>query len=113
MEESILTTIKKLLGLDESYEAFDTDIIVAINTAIMALTQIGIGPSSGFRIEDDGATWQDFLGSDAIDLEAAKSYIFIKARLMFDPPSSSVVVEAYNKAVAECEWRLNVQRDTE
>lgn len=113
MEESILTTIKKLLGLDESYEAFDTDIIVAINTAIMALTQIGIGPSSGFRIEDDGATWQDFLGSDVIDLEAAKSYIFIKARLMFDPPSSSVVVEAYNKAAAECEWRLNVQRDPE
>ena len=113
MEESILTTIKKLLGLDESYEAFDTDIIVAINTAIMALTQIGIGPSSGFRIEDDSATWQDFLGSDAIDLEAAKSYIFIKARLMFDPPASSVVVEAYNKAAAECEWRLNVQRDPE
>lgn len=113
MEESILTTIKKLLGLDESYEAFDTDIIVAINTAIMALTQIGIGPSGGFRIEDDGATWRDFLGSDVIDLEAAKSYIFIKARLMFDPPSSSVVVEAYNKSAAECEWRLNVQRDPE
>lgn len=113
MEESILTTIKKLLGLDESYEAFDTDIIVAINTAIMALTQIGIGPSGGFRIEDVGATWRDFLGSDTIDLEAAKSYIFIKARLMFDPPSSSVVVEAYNKAAAECEWRLNVQRDPE
>lgn len=113
MEESILTTIKKLLGLDESYEAFDTDIIVAINTAIMALTQIGIGPSGGFRIEDDSTTWQDFLGSDVIDLEAAKSYIFIKARLMFDPPSSSVVVEAYNKAAAECEWRLNVQRDPE
>ena len=113
MEESILTTIKKLLGLDESYEAFDTDVIIAINTALMALMQIGIGPKTGFRIEDDEATWKDFLGSDAIDLEEVKSYVFIKARLMFDPPSSSVVVEAYNKAAAECEWRLNVQRDPE
>ena len=113
MEESILTTIKKLLGLDDSYEAFDTDVIIAINTALMALMQIGIGPKTGFRIEDVGATWKDFLGSDTIDLEAVKTYIFIKARLMFDPPSSSVVVEAYNKAVAECEWRLNVQRDPE
>lgn len=113
LEESILTTIKKLLGLDESYEAFDTDIIVAINTALMALIQMGVGPKNGFRIEDDEATWSDFLGSDSNDLEAAKSYVFIKARLMFDPPSSSVVVEAYNKAAAECEWRLNVQRDPE
>lgn len=113
MEESILTTIKKLLGLDESYEAFDTDIIVAINTALMALVQIGVGPKNGFIIEDDAATWKDFLGSDSNDLEAAKSYVFIKARLMFDPPSSSVVVEAYNKAAAECEWRLNVQRNPE
>lgn len=113
MEESILTTIKKLLGLDESYEAFDTDIIIAINTALMALIQMGVGPKNGFRIEDDEATWSDFLGSDSNDLEAAKSYVFIKARLMFDPPSSSVVVEAYNKAAAECEWRLNVQHDPE
>ena len=113
MEESILTTIKKLLGLDESYEAFDTDVIIAINTALMALMQIGVGPKIGFRIEDDEATWEDFLGSDVADLEAAKSYVFIKARLMFDPPSSSVVVEAYNKAAEECEWRLNVQRDPE
>ena len=113
MEESILTTIKKLLGLDESYEAFDTDVIIAINTALMALMQIGVGPKTGFRIEDDESTWKDFLGSDTIDLEAVKSYVFIKARLMFDPPSSSVVVEAYNKAAAECEWRLNAQRDPE
>ena len=113
MEESILITIKKLLGLDENYEAFDTDIIVAINTALMALVQIGIGPSKGFHIEDDMATWGDFLGKDVIDLEAAKTYVFIKTRLMFDPPSSSVVIEAYNKAAAECEWRLNVQRDHE
>ena len=113
MEESILTTIKKLLGLDESYEAFDTDIIVAINTALMALVQIGIGPSKGFHIEDDIETWGDFLGKDVIDLEAAKTYVFIKTRLIFDPPSSSVVIEAYNKVAAECEWRLNVQRDHE
>ena len=106
MEESILMTIKKLLGLDESYEAFDTDVIIAINTALMALMQIGIGPKTGFRIEDDEATWKDFLGSDSIDLEAVKSYVGLRVRMMFDPPANSSMAEAIKATISELEWRL-------
>lgn len=111
MEESILVTIKKLLGVDKSDTSFDLDILVCINTAILALTQNGVGPEDGFTVEDDTASWSDFLGDNAAELEAAKAYIGMKARLMFDPPSSSVVMEAYNKVIAESEWRLNIACD--
>lgn len=110
MEDSIFKTIKGLLGPDADYNEFDQDIIVFINSAIATLTQLGIGPDSGFRITGEDETWQDFLG-DAKDLDSVKSYIYMKVRIAFDPPTSSFVMSAYEEACKEYEWRLNVVVD--
>lgn len=104
--ESILTSIKKLLGISEEYEHFDGDIIMHINTVFMILTQMGVGPSSGFSINGNTETWRDFLG-DITDMEAVKTYIYLKVRLIFDPPASSSTVESINRTITELEWRLN------
>ena len=108
--DSILTSIKKLLGIEEDYIHFDGDITMAINSALMVLTQLGIGPQTGFVISDKTATWANFLG-DRTDLEAVKSYVHMKAKLMFDPPSNSFLVEAMERHITEFEWRLNVQAE--
>ena len=105
--DSILTSIKKMLGIAEEYTPFDVDIILHINSVFMILNQLGVGPSSGFRIEDDSATWSDFT-EDKLDAEAVKSYIYLKVRLLFDPPSSSAAMESINRLISELEWRLNV-----
>lgn len=105
--DSILTSIKKLLGIDESYEQFDTDIIMHINSVFTILTQLGVGPSNGFRIEDKTTTWNDYIGDDP-NFESVKSYIHLKVKLLFDPPLSSVVIESINRMINEFEWRLNV-----
>lgn len=109
--ESILTSIKKLLGIEEEYEHFDPDIIMHINTVFMILNQLGVGPSEGFSIQDAESVWTDFIPTGS-NLEAVKSYIHLKVKLMFDPPSSSAVMEAINRTIAELEWRLNVAADT-
>lgn len=112
--ESILTSIKKLLGIEKDYEHFDADIIMHINSVFMILTQLGVGPSEGFIIEDDSSTWDEFLpDSDLTKLSAVKSFIYLKVRLLFDPPSSSAVIESTNKLVSELEWRLNVAAESE
>lgn len=108
--ESILTSIKKLLGLTESYDHFDADIIMHINSVFMALTQMGVGPSEGFVIEDETTTWSDF-AENTIPIESVKSYIYLRVRLLFDPPSSSAVIESMNRMISEFEWRLNVAAD--
>ena len=112
MEYSILNTIKKMLGLDANYTAFDTDIIVHINSALMTLTQLGVGSPLGFSITSSLATWQDFIGT-ASDLEAIKSFVYLKTRLAFDPPATSFVLEAIKAMISEYEWRINVQVDTD
>ena len=109
--ESILTSIKKLLGIDEEYEHFDPDIIMHINSVFMILNQLGVGPSEGFSIQDSNSVWPDFMPSGS-NLEAVKSYMHLKVKLMFDPPSSSAVMDAINRTIAELEWRLNVAADT-
>lgn len=108
--DSILTSIKKLLGITEEYEQFDQDIIMHINTVLSILMQLGVGPSTGFSITDKSATWSDFI-SDLSELEMVKSYIYMKVRLMFDPPMSSAVIDVMNRQISELEWRLNVQVD--
>ena len=108
--ESILTSIKKLLGIEEEYTQFDADIIMHINTVFLNLTQLGVGPSEGFLIEDDTAIWEDFIG-DSSQLQAVKTYMYLKVRLLFDPPLSSSVTESMNRMIAELEWRLNVAVD--
>ena len=111
MNESILTTIKKLLGVPEDYEHFDTDIIIHINSVFMILNQLGVGPSDGFSISDKTAVWSDFV-SDNKKFEAIKSYVYMKVRLMFDPPSQSSVMECMNRMINEMEWRLNSEAES-
>lgn len=109
--DSILTSIKKLLGVDENYEHFDQDIIMHINSIFMVLHQLGVGANPYF-IEDKTATWNDYLGEDGItNYQAVKTYIYLKVRLVFDPPTSSYVVEAINNQIKELEWRFTVQTD--
>lgn len=108
--DSILNTIKKMLGISEDYDAFDTDIIVGINSAIMALTQIGVGPADGFVVKDSAQTWMDFLG-DRQGIESVKQYIYCKTKIAFDPPTSSFVIEAMKEIIRETEFRISVAVD--
>lgn len=110
MEDSILVTIKKLLGLDCNYTAFDTDIVVFINSAMMTLQQLGVGPVEGFTVTGAGETWADFLPSDTM-LEGVKSYIFLCVKMVFDPPTSSFVMDAMKQQKEELEWRLREQAE--
>lgn len=114
MTDSILLSVKKMLGITEDYEHFDTDIIIDINSAFSILTQIGIGPDEGFAISDSSTTWADFIPEDSHHLlEMVRTYMFMKVRNMFDPPTSSSVADAYSRLIDEMEWRLMVAADTE
>lgn len=108
MNESILNTVKKMMGIPESDTSFDPDLIVNINTVCAILYQIGVG-SVYFSIEDDSATWEDLLGN-ATNLELVKTYMFMKVRMMFDPPTGSVA-ESTNAILSELEWRISVTVD--
>lgn len=112
MENSILTSTKKILGLPEEYTAFDLDIITHINSAFYILSQLGVGPEEGFMIEDSDAEWEDFVGPPE-QRNAVRSYMFLKVRMLFDPPGTSYLIEAMNKQIEEFEWRLNVSREGE
>lgn len=110
MEESILKCVKKILGIDAAYTAFDLDILIHINTVFSILHQLGIGPDDGFAIEDDTATWTSFIGSDP-QKNSVKTYVYLKVRMMFDPPGTSFLIESMNSQIRELEWRLNVLRE--
>ena len=99
--ESILTSIKKLLGIEEEYEHFDTDIIIHINSTFSILNQIGVGPVNGFSIVDKSSTWDQY----SLDV---KQFVYLKVKLIFDPPLSSSVMEAIKQTVSELEWRLSI-----
>lgn len=107
MNESILTSIKKALGIQEEYEQFDPDIVMHINTALSILTDLGVGPSEGFFITDKTASWSDFVPNSK-RIESIKSYVVLKVRLLFDPPTSSAVLDSMNRLISELEWRINV-----
>lgn len=108
METCILYTIKKMLGVSLEESPFDMEIMVGINSAIMVLNQIGIGPS-GFVVTGIEQTWSDLL-EDFTDLEAVKSYIYIRTRLVFDPPTNSFLVNALQDQMKEYEWRLSIRQ---
>ena len=110
METGILTSIKKMLGVAEDYTEFDEDIITHINSVFLNLTQLGVGPEEGFMIEGDTSVWEDFI-NDSIQLQAVKTYMYLKVKLLFDPPLSSSVTESFTRMIAELEWRLNVAVD--
>ena len=109
--ESILTSIKGLLGIAEEYDHFDPVIITHINSTFMILNQLGVGPAYCFRIEGEAATWSDFLGENNTNFEAVKTYVYYKVRLMFDPPEGAAK-EAAIRVSDELEWRLNLAAET-
>ena len=110
MDESILTSIKKLLGIPESQIGFDPDIIIHINSVMIILMQLGVGPESGFSILDKSSTWVDFLGS-VTNLAMVKSYIYLKVKLIFDPPQASTVLTSMENNIKEYESRLMIQAE--
>lgn len=110
MEQSILTSTKKILGVAADYTAFDLDIITHINAAFSTLTHLGVGPAEGFMIEDAEAEWEDFIESGS-QLNSVKSYVFLKVRQLFDPPTTSYLITAVEKQIQEFEWRLNSRRE--
>lgn len=111
MDTSILLTIEKMLGIADEDTTFDTEIIVSINSAIATLNQLGIGPSEGFSISDDSAEWDDLLGENAALFDMAKAYIYLKTRLVFDPPTSSFVLTSMQTQADELGWRLSAFAD--
>ena len=112
MEASILFSVKKVLGLAPTYTIFDEDILIHINSTFGILDQLGIGPEGGFFIEDESASWEDFV-VPTNQLNLVRTYIFLKVRMLFDPPTTSFLIEAMNNQIKEYEWRLNTFRENE
>ena len=107
--EYILPSIKKLLGINPEYTAFDTDIIIHINTVFTILNQLGVGPKEGFAIVDGLEEWSDY--TTKVNENAVRTFVYLKVRLMFDPPTSSVLMDSINNTLAELEWRLYLEGD--
>jgi len=115
--DSILNSIKKLLGIIPEVEAFNQDIIIYINSVFATLAQMGVGPADGFRIQSADEVWSDFLdqcigegkGTDTKLYESVKAYVYMKVKLIFDPPASSSLLESYNNLIKETEYRLYTQ----
>ena len=112
MDESILNSIKKLLGISETYVPFDQDIIIHINTFLGVLNQMGVG-KPGFHIEDENATWGKFLEGFHVSLYEVKTYVYLRVKMVFDPPGSGIVTDAFKQNIDELGWRLNVKVDPE
>ena len=110
MEESILITIKKMLGLESDYDAFNTDIVVYLNSAMMTLQQLGVGPAAGLIITGDTEKWSDLI-PEGMMLEGVKTYLYLCVKMVFDPPASSFVMDAMNRQKEELEWRLRDQAE--
>ena len=108
--DSILDSVKKLLGIEVDYTHFDADIILHINTVFVILCQMGVGPEKPFIINDNQTIWKDFFGDKEDNM--VKSYIFMKVKMAFDPPISGLVKEITEQQISEFEWRLNVAHDT-
>ena len=111
-ENSILLSIKKLLGIESEYDCFDVDIIIHVNSVFLVLNQLGVGPEEPFEIFGDEEEWTDFFSlSESIPINLVKSYMYLKVRLLFDPPNTGVLHEAMERQVQEFEWRLKVQAE--
>ncbi len=112
-DDSILTSVKKVLGIPSDYEHFDRDILLHLNTVMSILNQLGVGPEEGFIVEDDSTLWSDLFDGD-IDTNKmmyVKSYVCLRVRLLFDPPTSSGAIDAMERQMRELEWRITVTRD--
>lgn len=109
--DSILTSVKKLLGIADEYTHFDSDIIIFVNTVFSTLSQLGVGPVGGFIVTDEYAVWSDYTDNSE-QLALVKTYVFMKTKMMFDPPVSSAVLSAMERQISELEWRLHIVSDT-
>lgn len=111
MAESILNSVKKVLGLNLEDETFDVDVVMHINSALATLNQFGVGPAEGFAIADASATWDEFLGTD-LRANNVKTYTYLKVRILFDPPQGSYhLVNSMNAQIDELAWRISVKRE--
>lgn len=108
--DSILTSIKQQLGIVEDYDAFDNELIIHINSVLRILNQMGVG-KTGFNISDSSSTWSDFLGAYENELSDVKTYVYLKVRTIWDPPTVGSHVTAMENMIKELEWRINVQID--
>ena len=108
--DSILDSIKKLLGIQPEYRAFDEDLIIHINTVFAILNQIGIGPQEGFFIVDETTNWDEYMSD--INQASVRTYVYLKVRLLFDPPGSGILVDSINRMISELEWRLYLEGDS-
>lgn len=114
VSDSILNSTKKILGIGSDYTAFDLDILTHINSVFATLNQLGIGPDEGFEVTDADTAWSGFLGdSPDLRMNSVKTYLYLKVRSIFDPPTTSYAIEAMNKQIAEYEWRLNVKYEND
>lgn len=113
MEASILNSTKKVLGLDPGYTAFDLDILTAINSTFGILHSLGVGPEEGFMIEDETAQWEDFVNVPMGSMNMIKTYVWLRVRMAFDPPTTSFLIQATNDQIREYEWRLSVNREND
>lgn len=111
MEPSILHSVKKVLGIAAEYTVFDEDIFIHINTALSTLTQLGVGPPAGFTVDDAADEWDDFFDPTDHQYNAIKSYVYLRVRMLFDPPQTSYLIDAKMDQIKELEWRLNVHRE--
>lgn len=112
MEASILVNVKKVLGIAQSYTAFDEDVLMHINATFSVLQQLGVGPIEGFMVQDDVDEWEDF-DVPSVQLNLVKTYVFLKVRILFDPPTTSYLIDAATKQIDQYEWRLNIMRENE
>lgn len=110
--DSILTSVKKMIGIDASYTHFDTDIIMHINSVFMILNQLGVGPPAMFTIQDEYAVWTDFISEDGPQMELVKSYMYLRVKLLFSPPDGTALLNSSNEMIKEFEWRLNVAAES-
>lgn len=111
--DSILNTVKKMLGIDKAYKAFDMDIIVSINSTFSTLYQLGVTLDGDFMVMDERQKWSDIIKDEFKSrLAFIQQYVYLKVRVVFDPPTSSFVLDAYNKQISELEWRINVEVET-
>lgn len=110
--DSILDSVKKVLGIDKDYDAFDVDILMHINSVFSVLNQLGVGPEDGFAIEDASPTWDDFLEGDS-RLNNIKSYVYMRVRMMFDPPTTGFLISSMKEQFQEMEWRISVRRESD
>lgn len=112
MEQSILLSTKKILGIAPDYTVFDLDILTHINSAFSTLTQLGIGPAAGYMIDDVSDVWEDFIEDDLdYQFNSVKTYVYLRVRQVFDPPTTSFAIQAFQEQIRELEWRLNVHRE--